>query len=100
VKVPPGKPQLTLDIGNLPYRPWRLQVFVDDTNLTTQMIGGQESIGSKQVAPNAGNAVPVWRKVTLDLSGFSGKTVTLRLYDWVDENQIPGAAYWKSVRIE
>jgi len=38
--------------------------------------------------------------LTLDLSAFSGKTVTLRLYDWVNENQIPGAAYWRSARIE
>jgi hypothetical protein len=47
-----------------------------------------------------GTLFPSGDKLTLDLSAFSGKTVTLRLYDWVNENQIPGAAYWRSARIE
>jgi hypothetical protein len=36
----------------------------------------------------------------LDLSPYAGRTVTLRLYQWLLENNIPGAAYWRSVRIE
>jgi hypothetical protein len=27
------------------------------------MIGAEENVDSKQVAPNAGNAVPVWRQI-------------------------------------
>jgi hypothetical protein len=98
--VPAGKPQLKLAIGHLHYRPWRLQVFVDDDNLRTQLIGAEESTDPKQVPPNASQAVPLWDEITLDLSAYAGRTVTLRLYHWLAENQIPGAAYWRTVRVE
>jgi hypothetical protein len=100
LNVPIGKPQLTLAIGHLHYRPWRLQVFVDDDNLRTQIVGAEESTDPKQVPPNASQAVPLWDEITLDLSPYAGRTVTLRLYHWLAENQIPGAAYWRRVRVE
>jgi ADP-ribosylglycohydrolase len=84
--IPAGQSHLSLAIANLPNRPWRLQVFVDDDNLTTQIIDTQNENS--------------WKEVSLDLSSYVGRTVTLRLYQWLVENHIPGAAYWRSARIE
>jgi hypothetical protein len=100
ITVPPGNPQLTLEIGYLRYRPWRLQVFVDDDIVTTQAIGVEDSVDIKQVQANAAAAAPLWQTLTLDLSRFEGRKVSLRLYQWLLPEQIPGAAYWRSVRIE
>jgi hypothetical protein len=100
ITVSPGKPQLKLEIGYLRYRPWRLQVFVGDDIVTTQAIGVEDSVDIKQVQANAAAAEPLWKTVTLDLSRFAGQKVTLRLYQWLLPEQLPGAAYWRSVRIE
>jgi len=88
--VPAGSPKLTLEIGYLAQRPWRLQVFADDDNLATQMIG----------AEGAASEMPQWTAVSLDLSKYAGKTIKLRLYHWLVMNQIPSSAYWRAVRIE
>ena len=41
-----------------------------------------------------------WREVKVDLSGFSGKTVTLRLYQRVLlPNRTAGNAYWKALEL-
>ena len=86
VTVPAGNPHLNLSVGNLPGHPWRLQVFADDDNLATQVI----DVASKDA----------WKEVSLDLSPYAGRTITLRLYQWLMENRIPGTAYWRSIRIE
>ena len=98
--IPSGTPKLHLEIGYLTNRPWRLQVFVDDDVLKTQMIGSGDSGNSKEVPPNAASAVPNWTNVDEDLSKYGGKTVKLRLYQWLSQDRIPGAAYWRSVKIE
>jgi hypothetical protein len=100
LEVPAGSPQLKLDIGYLKYRPWRLQVFVDDDIVTTKMIGAEETVDMKQVPQNAAAAVPEWAPVSLDLSKYAGRKVTLRLYQWLSQNGLPGAAYWRTVRVE
>src|SRR5260370_42656268 len=100
VAVPAGKPQLTLEVGHLRYRPWRLQVFVDDDIVSTQVIGAEDTVDIKQVQPNAVAAVPMWKPVALDLSRYAGGSVTLRLYHWLFPERIPGAAYWRSVKLE
>jgi hypothetical protein len=93
LEVPAGNPKLTLEIGHLPNRPWRLQVFVDDQNLASQIVlGGEDS--------SASTSAPLWKEVALDLSPYAGHTVTLRLYHWLAENSIPGQAYWRSVQIK
>jgi len=92
LKVPAGKPRLILDIGHIPNRPWRLQVFVDDQNLTSQIVGGENT--------SASSSTPVWKEVALDLSPYAGSTITLRLYQWLVENSIPGQAYWRLAQIK
>jgi hypothetical protein len=90
--VPAGKPRLTLEIGHLPNRPWRLQVFADDDSLASQTIGADDS--------HASNSLPVWKEVTLDLSPYAGHTITLRLYQWLVGNEVPGAAYWRTIHVD
>ena len=84
LKVPAGKPRLMLDIGHMPRRPWRLQVFIDDDNLTTQVVGAEDG--------SISTTAPAWKEVTLDLSPYVGSTVTLRLYHWLVEKW-----YWNSL---
>lgn len=84
IAIPAGTPRLTLTVGNLPNHPWRLQVFADDDNLATQIINAENKNS--------------WTDVSLDLSPYAGRTITLRLYQWLVENQIPGPAYWRSIQ--
>ncbi len=100
VAVPAQRPVLHLEIGNLKYRPWRLQVFVDDTNLKTQVVGAEKTVDMGLVPPNAEDAPPAWTTMDLDLSRYAGETVRLRLYQWLVDNAIPGAAYWRSARVQ
>jgi hypothetical protein len=100
ITAPAGKPQLILEIGYLRYRPWRLQVLVDDDTVATEVIGAEDTADLKRVQPNAAAAAPIWKPVRLDLSRYAGRTVTLRLYHWLVPEQVPGAAYWRSVRVE
>jgi hypothetical protein len=100
LKVSAGSPRLVLEVGYLKSRPWRLQVFVDDDNVTTQMIGQEEITARKDVPANAAFAVPNWTTVEADLSKYAGKTIKLRLYQWLAVNDIPGAAYWRSVHVQ
>jgi hypothetical protein len=98
--VPADKTKLRLEIGYLKYRPWRLQIFADDDNVTTEIVGKEETINRKDVPPNAASAAPNWTTVEADFSNYSGKTVKLRLYHWLAQDEIPGAAYWRSARLE
>jgi hypothetical protein len=98
--IPSGSSRLHLEIGWLKYRPWRLQVFVDDDDIKTEIIGREDTINAKEVPPNAAFAVPNWTTMDVDLSKYSGRTVKLRLYQWLVPNAIAGAAYWRSVDVE
>ncbi|MGH9663075.1 MAG: ADP-ribosylglycohydrolase family protein [Bryobacteraceae bacterium] len=100
LRVPEGAPKLTLEIGYLQARPWRLQIFAGDDNLTTQIVGDEDTINTKDVPSNAASAAPNWTTVNVDLSKYAGKSVRLRLYQWLVNNRIPGAAYWRSARVE
>ena len=64
-------------------RAWRLQVYANDQRILDQLIDGAESR---------------WRDISLDLSGFSGQTVTLRLYQFVlIPHHEAGNAYWRNL---
>jgi hypothetical protein len=97
--IPAGSSRLHLEVGNLKYRPWRLQVFVEDDAIKTAILGAEDTIVANQVQANAGSAVPVWTTMDLDLSKYAGQTVKLRLYQWLVPNAIPGAAYWRSASV-
>ncbi len=99
--VPGGSPKLTAQIGYLKFRPWRLQILVDDDIVKVEKIGNDdETIIRKEVQPNAGAATPEWTTVSVDLSKYAGKSIKLRLYQWLTPEDIPGAAYWRSINVE
>ena len=98
--VPADHPVLHLDVGSLKGRPWRLQVFIEDDNVKTEVIGADETVDLKEVPNNAESAPPDWMGLDLDLSKYAGKTVKLRLYQWLVPNRIPGAAYWRTAHVE
>lgn len=56
--------------------PWRWQVFVDDDNMKAQIIAAEDTIQAKEVPPNAVFAVPNWTTMDVDLSKYSGRTVS------------------------
>jgi hypothetical protein len=91
---------LHIEIGYLKGRPWRLQVLMDDDPIHSEVIGGEVTVNMKDVPPNAESAQPEWAAIDVDLSKYAGKTEKLRLYHWLVPNRIPGAAYWRTVRIE
>jgi hypothetical protein len=101
LQIPEGNPKLTLEIGHLQSRPWRLQIFVDDDNLTTQTVGAEDTTTAvKDAPPKGATPVPNWITVNVDLSKYAGKNIRLRIYQWLVPDQIPGAAYWRSIRVE
>jgi hypothetical protein len=99
VKVPDKNPSLLLEVGHLPNRPWRLQVFVDDEPIRTEIVGGGQGPAAGEVPSNAGNATAVFTTLSIDLAPYAGRTVTLRLYHWLAENSVPGAAYWRVTKM-
>ncbi len=98
--LPAGSPKLEFNVGYLKGRPWRLQIFIDDDDVKTQVLGQGETVDRKDVPPNAAYAAPSWATVRADLSKYAGKKVRLRLYHWLVPDAIPGAAYWRSVQVE
>jgi hypothetical protein len=100
LSIASGNSKLHLEVGHLKYRPWRLEVFVDDNLMKTEMLGEEQTIDRKNVPPNAAFAVPDWTALDVDLSKYAGKTVQLRLYHWLVPDALPGAAYWRSAQVE
>jgi hypothetical protein len=101
LSIPAGTPKMVVEVGWLKFRPWRLQVFVDDENVKTQIIGREESlnVSVKEIPRNAEFAAPSWQTIELDCSKYAGTTVKVRLYHWLVPDQIPGSAYWRSIRV-
>jgi hypothetical protein len=100
VNISGSSSKLHLEIGYLKGRPWRLQVFVDDDPVKTELIGAEDTVNMKEVPPNMQAASPEWSDVDVDLSKYAGKTAKLRLYQWLVPNSIPGAAYWRVARVD
>lgn len=69
-------------------RSWELDVYVENRLLLKRTMDGGAGKGRK------------WRGVSVDLDEFSGKSVTLRLYQRVlVPEKVPGNAYWKCIDI-
>jgi hypothetical protein len=73
VAVPAQRPVLHLEIGNLKYRPWRLQVFVDDTNLKTQVVGAEKTVDMGLVPPTRRMLRPPGLRWTWTFPGTPGR---------------------------
>jgi hypothetical protein len=86
--LPSGHPGLALIVGSAFDRPWRVQAFVNDEALLTEVI-----------SPEAPGAEPRYREFYLDLSKYAGQAVELRLYHWLVDGKPPGSAYWRKAEI-
>lgn len=70
-------------------RAWRLDVFVNNTNLFSQVVEGGSVSGRG-----------AWRKISVDLSAFGGQEAGVRLYQRTDlPNALPSNAHWRDVRL-
>jgi ADP-ribosylglycohydrolase len=87
-RLPGGHPELALVVGCAFDRPWRLQALVNNETLLTE-----------HISTEAEGTEPQYREFHLDLSKFSGQTVTLRLYHWLEGGKPPGSAYWRKAEI-
>ena len=87
-RLPSGHSELVLTVGGVFDRPWRLQIFVDDEALLTEVISA-----------DAPGPEPKYRDFHFDLSKYAGQTVTLRLYHWLVDGKSPGSAYWRTAEV-
>lgn len=87
-RLPSGHPELALIVGSAFDRPWRLQAFVNDEALLTEVISTE-----------APEPEPQYREFHLDLSKYAGQAVELRLYHWLVDRKPPGSAYWRKAEI-
>jgi hypothetical protein len=87
-RLPSGAPELALTVGSAFDQPWRLQAFVDDEVVLTEVMSTE--------APGAG---PRYREFHLDLSKYAGQAVRLRLYHWLIDGKPPGSAYWRKAEV-
>jgi ADP-ribosylglycohydrolase len=82
-------PKLELDVAADGGCGWRLDVFVNNTNVLRRVIEGGAERGAKH-----------WQKIEADLSAFAGQEVDIRVYQWT---LLPegngGSAYWRSIRV-
>ncbi len=89
VVLPPGNPQLTVEVSADAGRGWELSAYADNTELKSEIIlGGEQS---------------QWKTIEMDLSRFAGKEVTLRLYQNLTTTQrhlAPSAAHWRSIMLK
>ncbi|HEY4110600.1 MAG TPA: ADP-ribosylglycohydrolase family protein [Puia sp.] len=84
-----GVKHLSFEAGVDSQRVWRCMVYANNKVLFDKLIEGA-SAGPRS-----------WRPVTVDLNGYAGETVTLRIYQRVlIPGRAAGNAYWKNLRIE
>jgi hypothetical protein len=117
----PANGVLRMEVAADPGRAWKLAVFAGNQRLMEQVIdGGPDTRSvkdpSKMDALATAHNPPLsvhqfeivelrrlrqWRTVTVDLSGFAGREVILRLYQTIlVPEKLPGNAYWRAVRLE
>jgi hypothetical protein len=85
--VKPGsKSKLHFDAGVDSGRAWELNVYAANKLMEKRILEGGTDAGRK------------WFPIEIDLSEFSGREITLRLYQRVlVANRMAGNAYWKGV---
>ncbi|MBM3744527.1 MAG: hypothetical protein FJW34_01870, partial [Acidobacteria bacterium] len=83
-----ASPRLEMEVAADRGCGWRLEVFVNNTNVLGRLVegaGGERS----------------WQKVALDLAAFSGQEVEIRVYQrTLLADRVAGNAYWRGVRVE
>ncbi len=88
VQVRSGHSELALTVGAVSDQPWRLQAFVNDEAILTEIIATDSFRQDVQ-----------YRDFHVDLSKYAGQTVRLRLYHWLVDGKAPGSAHWKKAEL-
>jgi hypothetical protein len=84
LEIPAGKPILNLEVAADEKGDWELRAFADGQLL------------HKQVVNNEGER---WKRVSIDLSKFAGKKVTLRLENFPN-NWSYEFGYWSDIELK
>lgn len=94
-----------------PGRTWKLEVFIDNTKVLSQLVDGGPPISwfgirddyfpSPTEEYKASSCVRKFRDIAIDLSRYRDTLIMIRLYQHtLVRNRYPGNAYWRSVVIE
>ncbi len=82
-------PSLEMEVAADQGCAWQLDVFVNNSSLLGKLIEGGDGRGERS-----------WQKLTVDLSGFSGQEVEIRIYQrTLLADRIAGNAYWRGIRV-
>jgi hypothetical protein len=88
IQVPTGNPELFLSVGSGAGGPWTLQTLVNDDSVLTTVVSSDST--AKDVR---------YRDLHVDLAKYAGQAVTVRLYQWLVDGELPGSAFWKTVEV-
>jgi hypothetical protein len=82
-------PVLELEVAAEEGRAWRLDIYVNNTNVLGRLIEGAASPGQRD-----------WQKLSVDLAAFRGQQVEIRLYQRTElPDKLPSCAYWRGARV-
>jgi hypothetical protein len=101
---------LKVDVAADPGRKWILNIYIDHKKILTKLIEGGDPLNWPDVSPaqypqplheyQESAKVRKWDTVQYDLEEYSGKEITIRLYqDILVRNGFPGNAYWRNLEI-
>lgn len=83
-----GQKKLSFEVGVDEDRAWELNVYTNNDRVVNKIIAGDE-------------AERKWQTIVVNLSGYQGQTVNIRLYQRVlIPNKQAGNAYWRNIQIK
>lgn len=86
--TPASGDRLSVEVGSDPKRVWELNIYVNNDRRLVKIIEG-------------GDEEQKWEKVDVSLEEYTGKPVTVRLYQRVlVPGKEAGNAYWKNLKID
>ena len=89
-----ASPSLSFDAGVDPGHAWHLVVFVNNDKVLDRLIEAAKATDENTSAPH-------WEPVHLDLANYAGKSVVVRLYDFIlVPNLQAGNSYWRHIEVQ
>lgn len=103
-------PSLRFECAADPGKAWRLEVYVNNDRVITQLIDGGKPMKWKGITPLEFPATEEefqrfkerrrWEVIRVDLKEYAGQEVVLRLYQNVlVRDHVPGNAYWRGLQV-
>ena len=82
-------PRLDLEVAADHGCAWRIDIFVNNTNILGRLIEGKGPSGQGS-----------WEAISVDLAAFRGQEVELRIYQrTLLAGRVAGNAYWRNLRV-